>query len=308
MRVALFGGSGFVGGYLVDALLDAGHSLSLLVRPGSEEKVQQAEACRLVSGDLDSATAIEATLQGCDAVIYCVGILREVPKQGITFDELQYAAVLRVAKRARAGRISRFLLMSANGVKVPGTPYQESKFRAEQYLRENRFDVTVFRPSVIFGDPRGTLEIATQLHRDMVAPPMPAIGFFTGWHPGKGKVLMSPVHVRDVAQAFLKALEDPSTTDKSYRLGGPEKLSWQEMICRIAAAVGKEKWILPMPVGMMWLAALIFDRLPFFPVTRDQLTMLAEGNTADPSELETLIGRPGTRFIPESLEYLRSQP
>jgi NADH dehydrogenase len=77
MRVAIFGGTGFVGSFLVDALIAAGHEPSLLVRPGSEHKVRQAERCRLVAGTLSSTTAIDSTLEDCDAVIYSVGILRE---------------------------------------------------------------------------------------------------------------------------------------------------------------------------------------------------------------------------------------
>ena len=89
MRVAIFGGSGFVGSFLVDALIAAGHEPSLMVRLGSERKVRQAKRCRLVAGNLSSTTAIDATLENCAAVIYSVGILKESPKQGITFEELQ---------------------------------------------------------------------------------------------------------------------------------------------------------------------------------------------------------------------------
>ncbi len=195
MRVAIFGGSGFVGGFLVDALIAAGHEPSLMVRLGSERKVRQAERCRLVAGNLSSTTAIDATLENCDAVIYCVGILKESPKQGITFEELQYNGVVRVAESAKTRGISRFLLMSANGAKSTGTPYQETKFRAEEHVRASGFDVTIFRPSVIFGEPRGRMEIGTQLYAEMISPPIPAVGFFTGWRPYRDAVAMSPVHV-----------------------------------------------------------------------------------------------------------------
>ena len=306
MRVAIFGGSGFVGGYLVDALIAAGHEPSLMVRLGSERKVRQAERCRLVAGNLSSTTAIDATLENCDAVIYSVGILKESPKQGITFEELQYNGVVRVAESAKTRDISRFLLMSANGAKSTGTPYQESKFRAEEHLRASGFDVTIFRPSVIFGDPRGRMEIGTQLYAEMISPPIPAVGFFTGWRPYRGAVAMSPVHVEDVAQAFLTALRESSTIGKTYVLGGAEVLSWAEMLRRIARTVGRKKWILPMPIGIMKLAAALLDWLPFFPVTRDQLTMLAEGNTADPAALAQLIGRQPKAFNEAHLAYLRN--
>jgi uncharacterized protein YbjT (DUF2867 family) len=304
MRVAVFGGTGFVGSYLIDALIASGHEPAVLVRPGSERKLQQAKRCRAITGELNSTKAIDETLEDCDAIIYSVGILREIPKQGVTFEDLQYGSVVRVVESAKSHRISRFLLMSANGVKVPGSRYQETKFRAEAHVKAEGLRFTVFRPSVIFGDPRGTLEIATQLCRDMIAPAAPAVGFFTGWHPARGKILMTPVHVEDVALAFIRALEDPATVGRTYELGGPERLDWSEMLRRVASAVGRDKWIMPMPVGVMKLAATLFDWLPFFPVTRDQLTMLAEGNTADPADLESLIGKPPVAFTLENLAYL----
>lgn len=117
---------------------------------------------------------------------------------------------------------------------------------------------------------------------------------------------MSPVHIEDVALAFDRSLDDASTIGKTITLGGPETLSWTEMLTRIASSTGRRKWIIPMPLGVMRLAAAAFDWLPFFPVTRDQLTMLASGNTADPSELQALIGRRPRSFTKENLSYLAS--
>lgn len=303
MRVAVFGGTGFVGNYLIDALVSSGLEPSVLVRPGSEKKLRRARLCRMTVGDLQSKTAIETALEDCQAVIYNVGILREYPQRGITFDDLQRAAALRVADSAKSRGITRFLLMSANGARCPGTPYQETKYHAEEYVR-SAFEATIFRPSVIFGDPHGALEIATQLYRDMIMPPLPALAFHTGWTAAQGAILMSPVHVEDVALAFVKALGDPGTIGRTYVLGGPETLTWQEMLIRIAQAVRREKWILPMPIGLMSVAAALMDWSRFFPVTRQQLTMLAEGNTAAPTELQSLICRPATAFVPQNLAYL----
>ncbi|MGI9260656.1 MAG: NAD(P)H-binding protein [Woeseiaceae bacterium] len=305
MRVALIGGTGFVGGYIVDALIAAGHDPSLLVRSGSETKIRQKEQCRLVIGDVDSEENIAAVIKDCDAVIFCVGILREYPRQGLTFEALQYNALVRVADQARLHGVTRFLLMSANGIKFPGTNYQETKYRAEQYVLTDEFQTTIFRPSVIFGDPQGGMEIATQLYRDMVRPTLPAVGFFTGWRPARGAVVMSPVHVVDVAAAFVNSLGETSTIGRTYELGGPDTLSWNQMLRRIAAATGRNKWILPMPVSLMYLAASLLDWLPFFPVTRDQLTMLAEGNTTDAGAIRSLIDRVPKSFTPENLSYLQ---
>jgi uncharacterized protein YbjT (DUF2867 family) len=304
VKVAIIGGTGFVGSYLVDALLDAGHEPHVLVRAGSEGKLRRANECRITKGDLDAPDAIDAVVKGCDAVIYNVGILREFPRQGITFEAMQYRGAEAVAEAAKRAGIKRFLLMSANGIDSAETPYQTTKLKAEAVIRESGLDFTIFRPSVIFGDPRGTMEFATQLYQEMVRVPLPAVGFHTGLSPRGGEVLMSPVHVRDVADAFVNALADDTTIGQSYVLGGPEVVSWPEMLRRIAAAVGKSKLILPMPIGFMKFGATLFDWLPFFPVTRDQLTMLADGNTAEPDDVAALIKREPAAFSPENLDYL----
>jgi len=304
MRIAIIGGTGFVGGYLTNALLEAGHELSLLVRSGSESKVSSAAAVHTTTGDLSSEGALRAAMKGCSAVIYNVGILREDRSRGISFEDMQYQGLVRTVEAATSSGIKRLLLMSANGVKRPGTPYQETKRRAEEYAFQSGMDVTVIRPSVIFGDPQGKMEFATQLFRDMVRPPIPAVGFFSGFSPKQGAIVMSPVHVEDVASAFVVALENDQTIGQTYSLGGPEVLTWNEMLRRIGEATGRRKWILPMPTFFMRVAATILDRLPFFPVTRGQLTMLEEGNTADPEVLQRLIGREPQGFTADALGYL----
>lgn len=295
MKIAIIGGTGFVGGYLVDVFLAAGHDVSTLVRLGSEGKLHS-DSVHVVSGNLASQEALRDTLKGCDAVIYNVGLLREIPRRGITFEQTQYQGVVDTVAAAKAEGVARMLLMSAIGVKDPGTKYQATKRRAELYALSSGLDATVLRPSVVFGDPRGTMEFATQLYRDMVRPPIPAAGF--------AGVRMSPVHIEDVADAFVAALNDADTIGKTIELAGPEILSWKEMVRRIAASAGKSKIILPVPIWLMRIGATLFDWLPFYPVTRDQLTMLEEGNTASSEPLETMIGRPAAPFTPASLSYL----
>ena len=304
MKVAIIGGTGFIGSYILGAIQAAGHELRVLVRPGSEGKIRVGPGIEIVRGDIDGADAIRETLEGCDAVVYLIGILREFPRQGITFERTQYRGVVDVADAAAGLGIRSFILMSANGVDAEATPYQRTKRAAERYVMEGDFDATVLRPSVVFGDPDGRMEFATQLYQDIVRLPVPAIGFHSGWSPSKGAVMMSPVAASDVAAAFTAALDTPETIGRIYHLGGPEALSWVEMIRRVAAAVGKRKLIVPMPIAVMRLAATFLDWLPFFPVTRDQLTMLEQGNVCSDSDVRELTGHVPGAFTPENLEYL----
>ncbi len=304
MRVALFGGTGYVGSHLVDALLQAGMKPILLVRPGHEARVRHRLVCEVVSGELSDTEAVDKVLQGADAAIYNVGILREFPERGITFEELHYNAPKRVMQAAERAGVGRFLLMSANGVKEHGTPYQRTKFRAEQFLATTGMDWTVFRPSVIFGNPRGRNEFATQLARDIVASPLPAPLFFAGLLPREaGKFALSPVHVKDVALAFVKALETPATIGQVLSLGGPKALSWRAILTTIATVVGRQKLMVPVPALGVSAIAAMFDRFESFPVTRDQIQMLLEGNTCGDGAFAQLGIEP-TPFGNDQLQYL----
>ena len=303
-RVGLFGGTGYVGSYLVDALLAEEMHPVLLVRPGSEERVEQSDRCTIVSGDIDDREAIDRVVADSDALIYNIGILREFPRRGITFEELHYAAACRTMDAAVDNGVRRFLLMSANGVKAGGTAYQSSKYRAESYLQDLALDWTVLRPSVLFGEPRGRMEFATQLAAEIIDAPLPAPLFYPGLLPfNAGSFTMSPVHVADVATAFVKALQDPLTIGQTLHLGGPESLSWKEILRRLATARGRSKFMLPAPALGVSAAAALLEGFADFPITRDQIRMLLEGNSCTADDLERLGIEPRS-FSVEELQYL----
>ena len=306
MKVAIIGGTGFVGSYLQDELLARGHHPVLLVRSGSESKVNDPERCTMVQGDVLDTETVAKTVAGCDAAIYCVGILREQPNQGITFNGLQYEGAVRTMDAAVQAGVKRFLLMSANGVKPDGTPYQRTKYQAEQYLLGTSLEWTVFRPSVIYGEPRGRTEFCTELCAQLLRPPLPAPLFYEGLLPvGAGRFAMSPVHVKDVATLFVKSLDMPETAGKVFPLCGPDNLEWRTILRTLGRASGRQTLAVPAPVSIIKVAASFLEGFAFFPVTRDQLTMLMEGNTGDSSEVFDSFGVDPMRFGDDSLSYLR---
>ena len=97
MKVALIGGTGYVGSYIIDELIKNDHIPRLLVRNGSESKVIQPEKCETINGDIDDDAALNETLEGCDAVIYLIALIREFPKQNLTNERLQFKGSERVA-------------------------------------------------------------------------------------------------------------------------------------------------------------------------------------------------------------------
>lgn len=305
MRVALIGGTGFVGSYIIDELLAAGHQPVVLVRPGSEHRLREAAKCLVVAGTLADRAALAACMRDCDAVIYLVGILREQPSAGITFDGLQNTGARICIDVAIEQGVQRFVLMSANGASSEGTAYQRSKFAAEQYLAESGLPGTVFRPSVIFGDPRGCMEFCTQLRDQMIRPPLPVPVFFRGLSPARGGFSLSPVHVKDVASAFVASLQSPASIGLTLPLGGKETLAWPEILRRIAKASGKRKLLLPVPAIFVRLACVLLDRFSWFPITRDQLDMLLQGNVVESFQAFEMFGVSARAMQADELAYLQ---
>tara|TARA_X000000368_G_C23042138_1_gene717470 strand:+ start:1524 stop:2450 length:927 start_codon:yes stop_codon:yes gene_type:complete len=305
MKVALFGGTGFVGTYLTEELLTNNHTPVLLVRAGSESKVTRAKDCIIKTGDVSDKKIIEDIIRDVDAIIYNIGLIRQFPRKGITFENTHFKGAKLCIDTASKLGIKRFILMSANGVKYEGTEYQSTKFLADQYLKNSALDWTIFRPSLIFGNPKGKIEFCTQLRDDMLGLPLPAPLFFDGININNaGKFSMSPIHISDVAQFFIKSLDMKETYGKIYDLGGPKDCNWIEIIDSISKASAKSKWKIPAPVEPIKLAASLLDWLPFFPITKDQLTMLLEGNTCDSSAAFDQFDIQPTEFSVENLSYL----
>ena len=305
MKVALFGGTGFVGSYITRELVREGFTPKVLVQSGSLSKINS--PCEVVKGDIQNKNAILETMQGAEAVIYTIGIIREFPKKSVTFKELHLNGLKRCLEIALKIGVKRFILMSANGVRPDGTAYQRTKWQADEALKESGLNWTIFRPSLIFGDPgaEGRPEFCTQIRDDMLSLPFPAPLFYNGLLPfNAGSFSMSPIHVKNVAEFFVKSIKLKVCEKNIFDLGGPEALIWKEIIHQIALASGKRTWKIPAPVVVIKIAASILDRFKWFPVTRDQLTMLMEGNTVSTNYFGDFSINP-RKFNLENLEYLK---
>ncbi len=115
---------------------------------------------------------------------------------------------------------------------------------------------------------------------------------------------MSPIHVKNVAEFFVKSINLKACENNIFDLGGPKKFTWKEIIHQIALASGKRTWKIPVPVAPIKIAASILDRFKWFPVTQDQLTMLMEGNTVSANYFDDFSINP-RKFNLENLDYLK---
>jgi len=266
MKIFVAGGTGFVGEHLIKELQSSGHSVRTLVhsrsRPGGE--VEQ------VAGDITRPETFEQGLSGCDAVINLVGIIREFPARGITFERLHVRATANLLAAAAGNGIRRYLQMSALGARPAAvSAYHQTKWRAEELVRGSGLEWTIFRPSLIFGPHDAFINmLAAQLR---LAPVMPVIG--------SGSYRLQPIHADDVARCFALALEMPGSVGQAYELCGVDRVSYEALLDMIAAALGRSRPFKPhLPLGLMKLIIPLMQNIPQFPITMDQLQMLLEEN------------------------------
>ncbi|MCL6517866.1 NAD-dependent epimerase/dehydratase family protein [Alicyclobacillus sp.] len=269
MRVFVTGGTGYVGVPVVDALVRAGHEVVVLERAGSIRPIQRPDVAR-VTGDVTDHDALRHGMRGCDAVVHLVGIIREFPRRGVTMQRMHVDATEAVLAAAQAAGVSRVVHMSALGARPDAvSSYHRTKWMAEELVRSSGLPYTIFRPSVIFGRGGPGPQFVGQL-ADLVrsAPVVPVIG--------DGRFALQPVAVATVAEAIVQAVHEPR--DTAYELGGPDVITYLEILRRIADALGKPLRTVRVPVVLMRGVVPLLERLPSFPITRDQLTMLLEGN------------------------------
>ncbi len=305
MKVAVFGGSGFVGNYIINELIAQNYEVNVLVRKGSQDKVESLDKCNVFYGDILDVDIVKGVIDSCDAIIYNIGIIREFKSKGITYEKMHYKGAKIAIDIAKKNNVNRFILMSANGARLNGTGYQITKFLAEKYLKGSGLHWTIFQPSLIFGDSEGKMEFCSQLKRDMLSLPFPAPLFFNGILPFKaGNFSMSPIHVEDVAKCFVDSLTNDESLFKTYTLGGEQDYNWRQIIKIISSAYGKNQLAIPAPVLPIKLLAMFLDGFAWFPISKDQLTMLLEGNTCKSNDAFKTFNFKPISFSKENLKYL----
>lgn len=283
MRIAVTGASGFVGGALVRRLVDSGHDV---VRISRRDGI-----------DITDVGALREALRGCEAVAHCAGINREIGDQ--TYARVHVEGTRAVVAAAREAGVKRIALVSFLRARPYGpSAYHRSKWAAEGTVRSSGLEWTVLKPGVIHG--RGD-HMLDHLSRAFHTFPV----FATVGVRGRATRLVRPVAVDDVARVLEAAVTgDPRLVRATVCVLGPETLTLDDAVRRVAAVAGRRPWFVPMPVtallGFAWLTERLM-RVPLLAVA--QARILAEGVTEALPSAETLPPdlAPTTRFSPEAI-------
>jgi NADH dehydrogenase len=216
-----------------------------------------------VLADVLDDTAVALAVSGASAVINLVGILSESGRQ--TYRALHVEAARRVALAARKAGALRLIHVSALGA-TRGAPALSDRTKAEgeELVRVAFPDVTIVRPSLVFGsdDHFFTRWIAMAQR----SPVLPLIG--------GGATKFQPTHFEDVAAGMAKILENSNTAGRTYEFGGPKVYSFKELLELLLATLGWRRVLLPIPFPLAYVLARTIELLPASPITRDQVLLL----------------------------------
>jgi NADH dehydrogenase len=272
--VTVFGGSGFIGRYVVRRLAHQGWQVRVAVR-----RPDQALFCKTagqvgqvvpVAVNVRDPASVRAAVNGAAAVVNLVGILFQAGKQ--RFDAVHAQGAANIASAAAAAGVRALAQVSAIGAD-PQSPaaYARSKAAGEATVAKAFPATTIIRPSIVFGPEDDFFNRFAKMA--LLSPVLPLIG--------GGTTRFQPVYVLDVAEALARAIENPEAhAGKTYELGGPRIYSFRELLTLMLAEIGRKRWLCSLPFALASLQGTVLQSIPFIqpPLTADQVKLLKRDN------------------------------
>jgi NADH dehydrogenase len=273
--ILVTGGTGFVGPHVVQAVRERGLDVRCLVRDRKRGAKVAALEAELVEGDMTDAASLRIAAQGCDTVVHLVAIRQGSEEQ---FRRIMVEGTNNLLAAAKEVGAKRFVHMSALGTSEETkdlVPYYRAKWEQELAVAGSGIEYVIFRPSFIFGRDGGILPTFKRLAK--LSPVTPIIG--------SGRQRIQPIWVDDVAAYFASGVDEPAAANRTFELGGPDVVTWNEFWERLKRAIGIRRPSVHVPISVMRVNALLTERLPGdIPLTRDLLKMLEFGDNVVTNE------------------------
>ena len=270
----VFGGSGFLGRYVVKRLAAAGYTVRVAVRDPEAalflKPMGSVGQVVLLSASVTDDAAVARAVDGAAVVVNLVGILAEA--QPGDFRRIHAQGAGRVAKAAAAAGVQHFVQVSAIGAAASARSlYASSKGEGEQAVRAAFPGAVILRPSLVFGPEDAFFNRFGAMAA--MAPVMPVIA---------GSSRFQPVYVGDVADAVMAALAREDAAGRTFELGGPRVWTFRELLAWILQQTGRKRPLVAIPMALANLQATLLEKLPGKLLTRDQLLLLGQDNVVAP--------------------------
>jgi NADH dehydrogenase len=274
--IFIAGATGFVGGHLIDDLLSQGQKIKCIARSERAKKSLTARGVEVIIGDITLPDTLKGILQSEDFVIHLVGIITETGKS--TFKSIHVDGTTNLVNEAKRAGVRHFFYQSALGAdKNSWSGYLKTKAEAEDLVKNSGLNFTIFRPSLIIGPWDGFTKKLVDIIK--ISPVLPI--------PGKGTSRFQPIYIKDWLKCMRKVIDNTENYHSTYEIGGPEYLTYREITEILSESMGRRKTVFTLPMGLMKLAASLFESLPISPpVTSDQLRLLESDNICDLKSVE----------------------
>lgn len=294
--VTVFGGSGFVGRHVVDALARRGYRVRVAVRKPEIAYYMQplgnVGQIQLVQANIRHRWSVERAVQGADYVINLVGILKTAGKQH--FNTVHVTGAKHVAEIAAAANVP-LVHMSALGADLQSaSQYARTKAEAERQVLAAKPDAVIVRPSVIFGPEDQFFNKFANMSR--FSPFMPLIG--------GGNTQFQPVYVGDVAEVIARAIEGKLQAGQTYELGGAEILSLRRCMEIALEVSNRKRAFISLPWWLAGLQGKILGLLPNAPLTADQVKLLKSNNIVSQQAIEAGRTLQGLGITPQAVDAI----
>ncbi len=271
-KIVIFGGTGFLGQYIVRRL--AKTDAALVIPTRHSERVMRLKPLGSV-GQISSVpfgTTLADTVRDADVVINLVGILYESGKS--TFDRVHHLFAKDLAEACTSVDVKKLIHLSAIGASDKSDArYARSKAAGEAAVLKAFPTATILRPSLLFGPEDNFFNLFARMARWSPVLPLP-LG---------GETRFQPAYVDDIANAVVNCLDNPDAMGKTYELGGEDIYSFKEMLQLICKTLKVERYLLPLPGIMAYPQALLLQQLPKPLMTLDQLRLLRYDNVVSGS-------------------------
>lgn len=289
--VAVVGASGFVGSLLTRALAGAGWTVRAIVPSAVAVDRLRALGYQVALADVRDRRSLDAGLAGCRAAVHLVAILRESGDE--TYDSVNRQGAGNVAEAIRIAGLDRLIHLSALGAGPSSTRYLRSKWAGEEEVRRSGARHVIFRPSFIMGPGGGSAEQFSAAVRFGPWYPLRLLlggdsvfAAFANLTPvipilGSGQARFMPVDHRDLFSAVLQALERDDVLGETFELGGPDVVTFDQIMDTVAEVLRLRRWKLHIPGGVASKIIRIFNLLPNPPITPDEYETLQVDNVCD---------------------------
>ena len=293
--VTVIGGSGFLGRHIVQALARKNYRVRVAVRrpelAGHLQPLGGVGQIHAVQANLRYPASVQAACDDADAVINLAGLLYESGKQ--SFHAVHVFGARVAGRAAQDDGATHVVHLSAIGAN-PESPaqYGRTKAEGEAEIRDGFPDATILRPSIVFGPEDDFFNRFAGLAR--FAPALPLIG--------GGQTKFQPVFVGDVAAAVCAALEGDTAKGKTYELGGPEILTFEQILAYILEVIERKRLLVPLPFGAAQVMAALTGLLPKPLLTMDQVKMLQSDNVVSDAAKDAGLTLEGLGIRPQAIE------